>query len=643
MACSTVRHAEEPAVIPREDIDKVRELVRIEDIVGDYVSLKHAGSGSMKGLCPFHDEKSPSFHVRPLVGRWHCFGCGEGGDVFSFIEKIEHIPFVEAIQFLARKVGVELRDDARPREDRGVTRARLVDAHTQAVEFYRQRLAENTHAREFLTRRGFEQPVIDMFEVGYSPDSWDELLRHLRAKGFTEKELAATGLFTTGTRGMYDRFRGRLMWPIHSITGETIGFGARILGEGQPKYLNTPDSQLYQKSKVLYGLDLAKKHIAAERQIVIVEGYTDVMAAHIAGVTTAVATCGTAFGTEHTKIVRRLIGDSASPSAGVMLSTGQSVGGEIIFTFDGDAAGQKAALRAYEEDQAFAAQTFIAVAKDGKDPADVWLEKGDEAVKALIDSREPLFAFAIRSVLKGARLDTAEGRVAGLRAAAPMVAGIRDRVLRGEYTRQLAGWLGMDEDTVRGYVRGASGSQGQARQTPAQLAPRNQLRDPIERIERESLEVILQMPNYAGAAGVDDLPSETFVVPVHRSIHDAIRAAGGVAAYSLKADEFASRGVADAGGKANAWFIDQVCAQAEPEVATAISQIAVAPIPQTDPEGMWNYARGIILSLLRLGVTRQIGEIRGRLQRTNPEDDEYVALFTRLIQLEQQKRAYEEA
>ncbi|WP_230198305.1 DNA primase [Flaviflexus massiliensis] len=630
-------------MIPREDIDKVRERVRIEDIVSDYVSLRNAGTGSMKGLCPFHDEKSPSFHVRPHVGRWHCFGCGEGGDVFSFVEKIEHIPFIEAVQFLARKVGVELRDEKGPRENRGVTRARLVDAHTAAVEFYQDQLSRNSVALEFLTNRGFDREVIDSFEVGYSPDSWDELLRHLRGKGFTEKELAATGLFSSGTRGMYDRFRGRIMWPIHSITGETIGFGARIIGEGQPKYLNTPETQLYQKSKVLYGLDRAKKAVSTDRQVVIVEGYTDVMAAHLAGITTAVATCGTAFGTEHTKIVRRLIGDSASPSAGVQLSSGRSVGGEIIFTFDGDEAGQKAALRAYEEDQSFAAQTFIAVDRAGRDPADVRQQDGDEGVRALIESREPLFAFAIRSVLKGARLETAEGRVAGLRAAAPMVAGIRDQVLRGEYSRQLSGWLGMDEDSVRSAVRSAGGPRGQARQTPAQLAPRNQLRDPIERIEREALEVILQMPNYARAAGVDDLPAETFVVPVHRSIHDAIRAAGGVAAYAVKEEELAGRGVPDAASKASNWFVDEVSSQAEPEVVAAISQISVAPLPQRDPEGLWTYARGIILSLLRLGVTRQIGEIRGRLQRTDPEHDDYEALFARLMQLEQQKRAYEEA
>ncbi|MGO1401446.1 MAG: DNA primase [Flaviflexus sp.] len=630
-------------MIPREDIDKVRERIQIEDIVSDYVSLRNAGTGSMKGLCPFHDEKTPSFHVRPHVGRWHCFGCGEGGDVFSFVERIEHIPFIEAVQFLARKAGIELRDEKGPSQNRGVTRARLVDAHTIAVEFYRDQLAKNPAAQEFLTGRGFDRDVIDSFEVGYSPDSWDELLRHLRGRGFTEKELAATGLFSTGNRGMYDRFRGRIMWPIHSITGETIGFGARIMGDGQPKYLNTPETQLYQKSKVLYGLDRAKKQISSERKVVIVEGYTDVMAAHLAGIESAVATCGTAFGTEHTKIVRRLIGDSASPSAGVQLSSGRSVGGEIIFTFDGDEAGQKAALRAYEEDQSFAAQTFIAVDKEGRDPADVRQQDGDEGVRELVESREPLFAFAIRSVLKGARLETAEGRVAGLRAAAPMVAGIRDRVLRGEYTRQLSGWLGMDEDTVRTYVRNAGGPQGQARQTPAQLAPRNQLRDPIERIEREALEVILQMPNYARAAGVDDLPAETFVVPVHRSVHDAIRAAGGVAAYAAKEEELQSRGVPDPAGKASSWFVEEVSERAEPEVIAAISQISVAPIPQHDPAGLWAYARGIILSLLRLGVTRQIGEIRGRLQRTDPDDDNYVALFTRLMQLEKQKRAYEEA
>lgn len=629
-------------MIPREEIDQVRDQTRIEDIVGDYVTLKNAGTGSLKGLCPFHDEKTPSFHVRPLVGRWHCFGCGEGGDAFNFIERIEHVSFVEAVEFLARKAGIQLTREERPQADRGITRARLVDAHQAAVTYYRNAIAGNDKARDILHSRGFDDEALEQFQVGYSPDSWDGLLRHLRSKGFTEKELGATGLFSTGNRGMYDRFRDRLMWPIKSITGEVIGFGARIIGDGQPKYLNTPETSLYHKSQVLYGLDIAKKAIATKKQIVVVEGYTDVMAAHLAGIDTAVATCGTAFGADHIKIVRRLLGDSASPAAGVQLSGGTSVGGEVIFTFDGDGAGQKAALKAYGEDQSFAAQTFIAIAPGGADPADIRLAKGDEALRKVIDSREPLFAFAIRSVLKDARLDTAEGRVAGLRAAAPMVTGIRDRVLRGEYTRQLAGWLGMDEATVRQAIR-SSQSAKVADHTPAQLAPRNKLQDPVERIERQSLEVILQLPQYALAAGVDRLPAGTFSVPVHRTIHDAIRAAGGLAAFENKRTSLIESGVAeaDAASTATRWFIETVCEQTEPEIATAITQIAVSPLPEQRAEHMWTYARAIIVSLLRVGVTRQIGDVKARLQRTETSDPAYEQLFARLMKLEATKRSYE--
>ncbi|MFT0847914.1 DNA primase, partial [Actinomycetaceae bacterium L2_0104] len=451
-------------LIKREDIDELRTRARIEEIVSGYVSLRPAGVDSQKGLCPFHDEKTPSFHVRPSVGRWHCFGCGEGGDVISFVEKIEHISFVEAVELLARKAGMELHYEDEGRGGRrdqpsGPSRARLIDAHRIAVDFYIARLhtPEGEAGRRMLAERGFDEEAIAHYSIGYSPDSWDSLLKELRGHGFNEREIAASGLATQGNRGMYDRFRNRLMWPIFSITGDPIGFGARKLSEEDngPKYLNTPETAIYKKSQVLYGLNLARKAIAAERRIVVVEGYTDVMAAQLAGIECAVATCGTAFGSEHVKIVRRLIGDGANPAAGVMLSSGRSYGGEIIFTFDGDAAGQKAALRAFQEDQSFAAQTFVAVAQAGMDPCEVRMEYGDEGVRQIVESRRPLFEFAITSVLTGLPLETAEGRTAGLRAAAPMVASIRDRVLRGEYTRQLAGWLGMDETTVRTAVSGA--------------------------------------------------------------------------------------------------------------------------------------------------------------------------------------------
>ncbi len=652
-------------LIKREDIDELRTRARIEEIVSGYVSLRPAGVDSHKGLCPFHDEKTPSFHVRPSVGRWHCFGCGEGGDVISFVEKIEHIPFVEAVELLARKTGMELHYEEEGRSARrdqpsGPSRSRLIDAHRVAVDFYAGRLhtPEGEAGRRMLSERGFDEQAIAHYSIGYSPDSWDGLLKELRGHGFNEREIAASGLATQGNRGMYDRFRGRLMWPIFSITGDPIGFGARKLSDDDngPKYLNTPETVIYKKSQVLYGLNLARKSIAAERRIVVVEGYTDVMAAQLAGIECAVATCGTAFGSEHVKIVRRLIGDGANPAAGIMLSSGRSYGGEIIFTFDGDAAGQKAALRAFQEDQSFAAQTFVAVAQAGMDPCEVRMAYGDEGVRQIIESRRPLFEFAITSALAGLPLETAEGRTAGLRAAAPMVASIRDRVLRGEYTRQLAGWLGMDETTVRTAVSGARRHpvphpdfppHDDAGENPGRqimLPPRERLRDPVERVEREALEVYLQLPGYAAQAGMDDLPSQTFTVPVHRRVHEAIRAAGGTRCYSQRLELLRAQGapeeraVTDAAG----WYVEQVAEQADELVAGAVTQLAVEGLPESRPERLNYYVWSISVSLIKQGITRQIADLRSELQRTPPQDERYGQLFARLIELEAQRRTCEE-
>ncbi|HRA50685.1 DNA primase, partial [Actinotalea sp.] len=441
--------------IRREDVAAVRERARIEEIVGEHVTLKTAGVGSMKGLCPFHDERSPSFHVRPQVGLWHCFGCGEGGDVISFLQKVDGLGFTEAVEHLAGRVGVQLRYEeggaVRPGEEPG-RRQRLLEAHRAAAAYYAEQLAtpEAAVGRTFLAERGFDRSAAEHFGVGFAPQGWDHLLRHLRGRGFTEGELTSSGLMSQGNRGPYDRFRGRLVWPIRDVTGDVVGFGARRLLEDDqgPKYLNSPETPLYKKAQVLYGIDLAKREIARAKQVVVVEGYTDVMAAHLSGVPTAVATCGTAFGPDHARIVRRLVGDT-SAGAGVQLASGTSVGGEIIFTFDGDAAGQKAALRAFGEDQKFYAQTFVAIEPSGMDPCELRQARGPDAVKALVAGRQPLFEFVLRSTLRAHDLDTVEGRVAALRASAPVVAGIRDAALRPEYARMLAGWLGMEQDAVR--------------------------------------------------------------------------------------------------------------------------------------------------------------------------------------------------
>ncbi|TRW46887.1 DNA primase [Georgenia yuyongxinii] len=707
-------------LIRREDIDAVRERARIEEVVGTYVTLKTAGVGSQKGLCPFHDERTASFHVRPQLGLWHCFGCDEGGDVISFVQKIDHLSFTEAVEHLASKVGVQLRYEdggtSRPREEPG-RRQRLIEAHRVAEEFYATQLdgPEGETGRRFLAERGFDRQAAATFGVGYAPKGWDHLMRHLRGRGFTEAELTASGLVSQGNRGIYDRFRGRLVWPIRDITAETVGFGARRLYEDDqgPKYLNTPETPIYKKSHVLYGLDLAKRAIAKERKVVVVEGYTDVMAAHLAGVGTAVATCGTAFGTDHVKIVRRLLGDTDDAAAGVILASGATRGGEVIFTFDGDAAGQKAALRAFEEDQRFASQTFVAVGPDGMDPCDLRLQRGDEAVRELVTGREPLFAFAIRSVLRQLDLATAEGRVAALRAASPVVAGIRDQALRWEYTRELAGWLGMDEPSVRQAVQGAQRAGGRPEMPVAVLAPggaggwngggnrrgsasdsrsgdrrswdtrgeggargartsrdgggysgrryddgrdgfrdisaapgsmpgghRPPREDPVARLERQVLEVVLQLPQHALGAGFDDLAPDTFTVPAYRGVHDAIRAAGGTFAYGQEVERHAgAQPGGDAARHAAAWWAEQVRENAVGPVAGVITELAVTPLPEDRPDALAGYAQGVLVALIRMGLTRQIADVKGRLQRTDPADSAYQQVFADLVALESRRRA----
>ena len=647
--------------ILREDVEAVRERVHIEEIVGAHVALRPAGVGSLKGLCPFHDERSPSFHVRPQVGRYHCFGCGEGGDVISFVQKVDGLGFTDAVEYLASRAGMQLRYEegggpSRPGEEPG-RRRRLLDAHRIAEEFYREQLVQPqaAAARAFLAERGFDRSAADDFGVGFAPQGWDNLLRHLRGRGFTEAELTASGLVSQGQRGIYDRFRGRLVWPIREVTGETVGFGARRLFEDDsgPKYLNTPETPLYRKSHVLYGIDLAKREIAREKQVVVVEGYTDVMAMHLSGVRTAVATCGTAFGPDHARIVRRLVGDSGG-AGGVQLAGGSSVGGEIVFTFDGDAAGQKAALRAFGEDQAFTAQTFVAVEPSGMDPCELRQARGPDAVSALVASRQPLFEFVIRSTLDAHDLRTAEGRVAALRAAAPVVAGIRDSALRPEYERLLAGWLGMDD--VAGVRRAVSAAarrgprpggrpadrdaprRGGDVDAPATPVPVVRMaapdrRDPVAQVERTALEVVLQHPTLVPSE-FDDLAADACTAPAYRAVHEAVRAAGGVAA---------ARTLVAQGGE-TAW-VGAVLEEAAEPVHALLTELSVAPLPEDRPESLPAYVRGVVLRLFDIGVTRRIADVRGRLQRLGDAADpaEQRALLGELMELEAQRRTLRSA
>ncbi|BAF55142.1 DNA primase [Corynebacterium glutamicum] len=617
--------------IPESDIQAIRERTPIEEIVGDYVQLKSAGADSLKGLSPFKDEKTPSFHVRPNRGYYHCFSTGKGGDVFSFLMEMEHISFPEAVEVCAEKIGYQInyQGGGPGRREEPGTRQRLILANKAAHQFYREQLEtpEAQPGREFLLQRGFGQQHIYHFECGYAPAGWDTLTKHLLKKGFEFKELEAAGLSKMGKRGPIDQFQRRLLWPIKNLSGDVIGFGARKLFDDDKmgKYMNTPETLLYKKSKVLFGLDSAKKAIAAGHQAVVVEGYTDVMAMHAAGIETAVASCGTAFGEEHLQMLRRLMLDD------------NYFRGELIYTFDGDEAGQKAAMRAFEGDQKFTGQSFVSVAPNGMDPCDLRLERGDAAVRDLVARRIPMFEFVIQSIISEYTLDTVEGRLAALRRAVPIVADIRDKTLQSEYARLLSGWVGWsdpsevlrqvheearrpkrDKKPVRAKRFDQPLEDQSLRPTMALPNPRN----PVLWQERESLKIALQYPELAGSY-FDGLPTDSFTNPAYRMVRDAISAAGGCERALDGTD-----------------WLPAVSENMTDILGTSlVSELAMEPI-EVEAQDLESYTDGVLSRLQETRVGNQIAILKGQLQRMRPSEDEqaYNSLFSDLVALEQARR-----
>ena len=677
-----------PGMILKEDIEKVRAIADLYDIVSATVSLKPSGTGTYVGLCPFHDEKTPSFSVRPALGVWHCFGCGLGGDVFGYIEHQENVDFRDAVELLADKYHIELRYDqsSAKKEHTGSKRARLLEANEAAQEFFVSQLMtkDALAARKLLDGRNFSQADCQRFGCGYAPQGWDNLVRYLAGKGFTQQEMLDAGLARQGQHGVYDYFRGRVTWPIRDSTGRTLGFGARKLYEDDSigaKYINTPDTVLYRKNQVLYGIDMAKAAIVKKRQVVIVEGYTDVMAMHLAGVDTAIATCGTAFGAEHAKIVRRLIADDSLGAVqliGPLKVDGQQLSSRIVFTFDGDAAGQKAAIHAFGLDAAFSTQAFVAVADDNLDPCDLRIKRGNEAVRALIANAEPLYDFVIKTAI--GRFDTtyATGQMGAVKAVAPLIAQIRDRSLLDLYSRKAVRQIGVDLDIMQREVRDArrklnvrdedayAPKRRFAANAAAAAEPRmdqgaNPYANPSARkalehrdaaeqsyyriddavfiCEQQFMATLIQVPLAVDPTLFASLTLSSFMTPVFRTLFQAIAAAGGLPSTDTPQGLW-MHNLTKAGGPMLESVINELAvmqlplppSDADTERASQQSQeINVQLRKPTDDER--RYASELIIRLLDTGIMRKIGADKRRMAQL-PDGAEKIELLGQITKLE---------
>ena len=608
-------------ISPR-DIEEVKARVNIADVVGSYVALKPASAGSLKGLCPFHQEKSPSFNVRPLQGFYHCFGCGAGGDVYKFLQEMESLSFYEAVENLAGKVGYTLTYEAGAKGPDQGQKSRIYEANAAAAKYFQDQLMTDPAipGRDFLKSRGFDKAAAEMFGVGFAPKGWNNLTDHLKSIGFTEEELITASLSSKGERGLYDKFRGRLIWPIRDTSNQVIGFGARKLFDDDqgPKYLNTSETPVYHKSAVLYGIDLAKKEISKSQKVVVVEGYTDVMACHLAGVTTAVATCGTAFGDEHIRILNRMLSANVDNPA------------EVIFTFDPDEAGQKAAMRAFADADKFHANSFIAVGPDGLDPSDLRVQKGDEAVTLMIENKKPIYEFAIKQKMKNFNLDSVEGRVGAARASASVIATIRDSALRSVYIRELANWVNLDLSEVSALVDRAIKEKVVSAVAPlrhdsipeapvetAFQAP--DLKDPAVRFERQLLEVLVQQPTMVAAEDLKQLSSGDFLAGAHGAIAKAI--------YSALEH------------RSDTNWLPRIAEALEPALHSALRSLAATELPARNEQELERYVAGVVNAGFIALLTRQKLSMQAVLRQLDPAETAQIEQLQReLISVEERRR-----
>jgi DNA primase len=569
-----------------DDKERVRDATSIVDLIGSVTTVKKTGRNYM-AICPFHQEKTPSMSIDPARGLYYCHGCHQSGDIFTFVQETEGLTFPEALESLAGRAGITLTEDQAATRRRG-ERRRLVDAVRAAVDFYHRRLMtaeEAGPARSYLRGRGYDADVVAEFKLGYAPGG-DALVRELRAGGLDDKTMMAAGLARRGRSGMYDEFRDRVLFPITDVRGDPVGFGGRTLTGDGPKYLNTPETSLYKKSRLLYGLDRARRHISRTGYAVVVEGYTDVIALHRADLPVAVATCGTALGEEHFDLLRRFTD-------------------RIVLAFDADAAGAGAALRGDTLETPVRLDLDLRVADmpEGVDPADMVQQGEIEELRRAVEDARPLLQFRIERELAAFDLTEPESRARALRAVAPRVAAVSDEIVRHEYGRFVADRLGVELSVVEAAV-GRPSRRGSRPSRPA-----TELRPPDDarvRLERELLRSVLADGGGAVAAGVDE--------SLFRD--ENLGAVFGVIQPRLDGLE--------AGAPVPLPPVEE-------EFGSTLVELAMDERPVASP--------GELVRRIRMSdIDEQISELRDRLTRLDPSDQEYSNAFETLLALQQAKR-----
>lgn len=493
-------------MISPEDIATVKSRANIEDVITrSGVTLHRSGAGSLKGLCPFHNEKSPSFTVRALQGTFRCFGCGISGDVIQYIREKENLSFTEAVLMLADQYGVEIKDSQDEEHESGPSRRRLYEVLAAAAKFYAEcyePLPDSHPAKQEIINKDL-QFFARACGVGYCPDGWTATYNYLTGLGFTPEEIEGAGLVGVSAKSgrHYDLFTNRLTWEIRDISGRVIGFSARKLDEESkgPKYLNSPETKVYKKTQVLLGFDTARIEAAKQRLMYVVEGSSDVAAFRAAGVNNVVASCGTAFGDVHAASVRRVVGPD----------------GTIVFCFDGDAAGLKAARSTFDLKTPIHAASKAVVFENG-DPCDVRKREGNSGLLRAIEDAVPLTEFVLKYELKSHDIATPEGRSRYLASVAPILAGIPDISLRADYIQKVALYAGTTLAVVEATVTQAAresrdnSTPDYVAETSARLAPtRTSTDDAFFDSQRRLLALIIQHP-LAAAKCLDDLQAQDF-------------------------------------------------------------------------------------------------------------------------------------